>query len=101
MTRAEVQALAVLSARADRLQKCIDETDSLIRSWSRRKGEDKSETVIVSIYCRTDHRSRTAQTTMPIDFVFSELVPVLKRIREEAAARLAALGPPALGEGKT
>lgn len=101
MTRAEVQALAVLSARADRLQKCIDDADSIIRSWTRGKGASREGVAQVYIHQDGDRWGRTPRLDMPVEFVYGELVPVLKRIRDEAAVRLAALDLPAKTGDKT
>lgn len=100
MTRAEVQALAVLSAQADRLQKCIDAADVMIRAWTRGKGAKREGLAVVSIHQDGDRWNRIPRLEMPVEFVYGELVPVLRRIREEAAARLAALDMPALGDGR-
>lgn len=101
MTRADVRNLAIVAQRADRLQKCIDAADAVIRSWTRGKGAKREGLAVVSIYQDGDSWRRIPQLEMPVEFVYDELVPVLKRIREEAAARLAALDMPAKGEGKT
>lgn len=90
MNRAEENRLSDLARTAKNLRECIDAADSMIRSWSRHRSD--AGDIYVSMSDRRSSRWHTG-VHLPATVVQSDLVPVLKRIRDEAAKQLRDLAP--------
>lgn len=90
MNKAEEHRLSELARTAKDLRACIDAADSMIRSWARRKAE--AGEIYLSLSDRRGTRWHTG-VNLPAAVVQADLVPVLKRIRDEAAKQLRELAP--------
>jgi hypothetical protein len=90
MTKTEEARLAEVARTAKNLRECIDSADSMIRSWARHKKEAGD----ISVFLSDRRVSRWhCSINLPADVVQAELIPVLSRIRDEAAKQLRELDP--------
>lgn len=85
MNKAEENRLSELARTAMNLRKCIDAADSMMRSWAKHKS--RAGEIYVSLSDRRTSQWHTG-VHLPADVVQADLVPVLKRIRDEAAKQL-------------
>jgi hypothetical protein len=91
MTKNEEARLAAVARTAKNLRESADNAKSMLAAWSRHKS--KAGEIYLSLSDRRDHRWHTG-VHLPVEAVQRELVPILKRIRDEALAQLAALELP-------
>lgn len=91
MTKNEEIKLAEVARTAKNLRESADKAATMIRAWSRHKG--KAGEIYLSLSDRRDHHWHTG-VHLPAEAVQRELVPILKRIRDEALDQLAALELP-------
>ena len=90
MNKAEENRLSELARTAKNLRACIDAADAMMRSWARHKPE--AGEIYLSMSDRRVSRWHTG-VNLPAEVVQADLVPVLKRIRDEAAKQLRDLAP--------
>ena len=90
MNKEEERRLMKLARQAADLRACIDGANSLLRSWTRHKA-DAGE-IYLSLMDRR-HSRWHAGANLTATAVQTELVPVLKRIRDNAVEQLRALAP--------
>lgn len=91
MNKNEEAKLAEVARTAKNLRESADKAATMMRSWSRHK--NKTGEIYLSLSDRRDHHWHTG-VHLPAEVVQRELVPILKRIRDEALAQLAALELP-------
>jgi len=97
MNKASETRLAETARTAKNLRECINNADSMLRSWARHKADTVAGLPDRDIYMSmSDRRCARWHTgaSMSTEVVQTELVPVLKRIRDNAIAELAALEMP-------
>lgn len=93
MTKDQETKLAARAREAAALRKTADEADSMLRSWTRRKASGPTAKVRLSL--GDDGASRWwVHIALDAAGVDRELVPILRRIRDQARADLAALEMP-------
>ena len=90
MNKTEEAKIAALARTANDLRTCIDAADSMMRSWARHKAE--AGEIYISLSDRRGNRWHTG-VNLPAGVVQADLVPVLRRIRDEAAKQLRDLAP--------
>ena len=91
MNKTEETKLAEVAREAKNLRESADKAKSMLAAWSRHKG--KTGEIYLSLSDRRDHHWHTG-VHLPAEVVQRELVPILKRIRDEALAKLVALELP-------
>ena len=90
MNKAEENRLSELARTAKNLRECVDAADSMMRSWAKHKPE--AGEIYLSMSDRRSARWHTG-VNLPAEVVQADLVPVLKRIRDEAAKQIRDLAP--------
>jgi len=91
MTKNEEARLAGVARTAKDLRESADKAASMLRAWSRHKG--KAGEIYLSLSDRRDHHWHVG-VHLPALAVQRDLVPILKRIRDEALDQLAKLELP-------
>jgi len=91
MTKTDEAKLADAARTAKDLRDCVDHANSMILSWARHRKE--AGEIYVSLADRRTTRWHTG-VHLPSAVVEAELIPILKRIRENATAQLQALELP-------
>lgn len=94
MTHDEEKTLSTVARQAKDLRATVDRCDSMLRSWARHRKE-----VAGAVHVSLSDSGATrwyVQAALPAAVIQAELVPVLKRIRDQAARELKALGLPAV-----
>lgn len=91
MNKKQNEALQRKAKEAAGYAHTIQQADSTLRSWSRRKKEMRGD-VMVSI-SGTYGTRWYAGVTLPKEVFSEQIVPVLKAIRAEARKRLAEMEP--------
>ena len=91
MNKTEEAKLADVARTAKNLRECIDAADSMMRAWARHKAE--AGEIYVSLSDRRSAGRWHTGVNLPAEVVQADLVPVLKRIRDEAAKQLRDLAP--------
>lgn len=92
MNRKEEQALKATAREAKVLRETIDSADSMIRSWARYSKE--AGAISLFLADRRSHGRWSCNIDLPAEVVQSDLIPVLKKIRQAARDGLAALSLP-------
>jgi len=88
MTRDEEKKLQILATNAKKMRKCIDDVDSLLRTFTRHKkfniNNDEMNTVNLTI----NNKKWYSYINLPINNFENEIIPILKRIRNESSNQL-------------
>ena len=92
MNQKEEQALKDTARQAKVLRETIDSADSMIRSWGRHK-KDAGD-ISLFLADRRSHGRWSCNINLPAEMVQSDLIPVLKKMRQAARDELAALSLP-------
>lgn len=92
MTNDQENRLIEMATRVERLRKTVNKTDSMIRSWARRKSERKAfGTTINEISLWLSDRGNhkwSVGIDLPSEMIDKELIPILKRVRDRARSEL-------------
>jgi hypothetical protein len=93
MNKTEEAKLASTAREAQHLRETINRTESMLRSWARRKSTVKAGDIYISLSDRRQPNWHVG-VNLPAELVQSELVPTLKRIKKAAVEQLQALALP-------
>ena len=85
MNKAEENQLSELARKARNLRECIDAADLMLQSWAQHKAE--AGEIYVALGDRR-HDWWNTRVSLPVEVVQADFVPMLRRIRDEAATQL-------------